>query len=193
MKDDEDDDENEEESGGLASGSVLDDGVCADFDGGLAAEEVEEDGDALLAGQDLGDDGFEAMKGAAGESDFVTIRELPGDFVHAGVADEFADVVDERGGDNGPARTEMDDAADAGGVMDFVEGFAPVESGEEVIGKEGFGDPHRAVARRAREADARIEHFDVLHESELAGGDVFVARLGTEAEPRNRLIHASQG
>ena len=60
----------------LAAGNVFHDGVNADFDGRLAAEKVEEDGDALLARHDLGDDGFEAVKGAAGESDLVAVGKL---------------------------------------------------------------------------------------------------------------------
>jgi hypothetical protein len=50
---------------------VFDDAGGADFHGGLAAEEVQQNGDALLAGQDLRDDRFKAMKGPPGDPNLV--------------------------------------------------------------------------------------------------------------------------
>jgi hypothetical protein len=50
----------------VQSGSVADDafdeGVGADLDGGLAAEEVQEDGCSLATGHDLSDDDVQALK-----------------------------------------------------------------------------------------------------------------------------------
>jgi hypothetical protein len=48
------------------------------------------------------------------------------------------------------------------------------------------------MARRAREADARVEYFDIGHVSELLRGDVFVARLRAQAKPRQRFGHAGE-
>ena len=49
------------------------------------------------------------------------------------------------------------------------------------------------MARGAREADARVKGFNLGHLRELAGSDVFVARLGTEAKPGDRFSKVGEG
>lgn len=178
----------------LSSKSAFDDGVDFDLHGGLAAEEIHQHEHAVLAGHDFGNDGREAVEDASGDFDFVSRRDFVGDFMDTGAADVFANLFDGRFGHRGPFVSKVNDAGDAGGVMDAVEHRFPLEVREEIVGEHRLGDDDGAEAGFARETDAGIEDVDSGDLAEVSGSDVFVLGLGTQAKPggrRHGRSHAS--
>lgn len=168
---------------------VAHENVGGDFEHGLAAEKIEQDGDAVAGGHDLGDDGLKPVKSTAGKLDAITRREAGLNDVQFVVAKAGAKVIDGFIGHGGPFVTEVDDVLDAGGVVNASERPPPIEPGEEIIGKKGFGDERRAVRRGTGKADARAEDLHVLDLREMARGELLVLLLRANAKPRHVIWH----
>jgi hypothetical protein len=77
----------------------------------------------------------------------------------------------------------MNDGADAGGVRDAAEIFFPVETREEIIGKERLGEPLQPTFGRALEFDAREEDFHLYFAFQEGGRDMLMLGLRADTEP----------
>ena len=93
-------------------------------------------------------------------------------------------MVDDGVGDGWPLVAEVDDAADAAGVVDLAERGGEVKTGEKVAGEQRFGEPDRAVASGAFETDPREVDFEAELFLKVSGGNVLVFGLGTQTEPQ---------
>ena len=149
-----------------------------DFDFALHAEDFEEDFDAFLGREDLGNEGAEAGEGAFEQlhlfADLNGGRDFDGFLVNHGGAELGNDIVRDDGGDAAKA----DDVAHAEGALDMAVLGAVVEAGENIAGEHGLGDLDLAAAARAFKAEHGAEHIDadIAHEHPAGGG--FVTGLG---------------
>jgi hypothetical protein len=157
--------------------------VDADFDHGLTAEEFEEDPDPRTAWHHTIDHAFQPVEGAAGDSHFVARFDFVPDHAQFFVAEHGTEFLDYWIGNGWPTGSEMNDASDPGGVMDQPQRGSPVEPGEDIVGEQGFCHPDRAAAGGAAESDTRAEDLGVQVLTEVGCGDVFMFRLGPDAEP----------
>src|ERR1043166_8153961 len=77
-----------------ARGDVPDNGVHADFHGGLAADETHQHHHAFPAGHHLADDRAQAVEDPARDPDFLARRNFVRDLVHAVGPDQGVDLLD---------------------------------------------------------------------------------------------------
>ena len=167
----------------FAGSAVQHERLAGELDGGLAAEEFEEDGDAGAARHGAGDNGPQIVKGAAGDDDRVAGLECFLQDVDMVGADGGAQFLNDGVWDLWPMGAKMHDAANAAGVVDFAEACGEIETGEEIVREEGFSEPDGPLAGGTLKADAREVDFDVRLLLEMGGGNVLVLGLGSEAEP----------
>jgi len=123
-----------------------------------------------------------------GKEDGVAGGELGGDGVEFGGADELAEIVDGGLGNDGPVVAEMNNMADAAGGLDLAEAGIPVEAGEEITGKERFGDPGGGLSGGALEADAGEKYFNVVHFSKMGCREVLVLGVGLKTKPAHGFV-----
>ena len=154
-----------------------------DFDFALHAEDLEEDFDAFLGREDLGNEGAEAGEWAFEQLHFFADlndgRNFDGFLIDHGGAEVGDDLVGNDGGDS----AEADDGAHAERALDMAVLGAVVEVGENIAGEHGLGDLHLAAAPGPLEPDHRAEDLnaDIAHEHPAGGR--FAAGLGFHTEP----------
>lgn len=165
------------------STSRFDYGFAAQFHHGLAAEEFQQDRDALSARHDLGDNRTEAVKKFADDLDLIAGLDFLRDNVEFVSTESFGEFLDHVVGDGRPAVAEMDHVLHARGIANARERFVPVEPRKKVTGKEGFSDPDFAPAPGPGEMDAGKKDLDLLHQAQAAGGKVLVLLLRAQAKP----------
>ena len=154
-----------------------------EFDHALAAEEFEENSDALASRHGARDDGLQTVESAARDVDGVAWFERFSHDVNFIGADCGAKFGNDGIGHGGPLVAEMDDAADALDVPHQADGARKIESGEKVVGKERLCEPNRAAAGGAFKADTREIDLDLGMLFEMSGRNVLVFGLGAEAKP----------
>jgi hypothetical protein len=173
---------------GQGVGDFGEDGGGFDFDFAFHTEDFEEDFDAFLGGEDLGDEGADAAEGAFQKLHFVADGDGGGDFDGFLVNDGGAEFGDDFIGDDGGDAAEADDGGDAVGGGDMAVVLAEIEFREDIAGEHGFDDLDLAAAAGALEAEHGAEDFDADIAHQHAAGGGFVAGLGFHTEPAEFLV-----
>jgi hypothetical protein len=174
--------------GGEGVGDFGEDGGGFDFDFAFHAEDFEEDFDAFLGREDLGDEGADAAEGSFEQLHFVADRDGGGDFDGFLVDDRSAEFGDDVFGDDGRDAAEADDRGDAVRRGDMAVGLAEIEFGEDIAGEHGFGDFDSAAAAGALEAEHGAKDLDADIAQEHAAGGGFATGLGFHTEPAEFLV-----
>lgn len=155
----------------------------ADLGFDRAAKKIEEDLDAFPRGEELGDDGVQALECAL--RDFHCIADaqfrIEGDDFF--VAADLAHRVDGRSRQCGDTFAKSHDAADARGVLHLAMESGVDKACEKVAGKHCFDEPDGAAAGTFAKAKARAEAFDGKKLSQASRRDVFVLWARPQAEP----------
>jgi len=159
------------------------DGGGGELDHGLPTEEIHQHGDALTLRHHTSDHRLQTMKGAASQLDGFTRAQFMLEHADLFCAKRRSQILDNLVRDPGVMSAEAHHFADARGGFDFVEAFWQFESGEDVIGKQGFREPDQAAGLEPAETDARSIGLDPELTPKPTSGNVLVPGVGAKTKP----------